>query len=138
MSVISEKISILTKGFDDVIDITSKIQDIVSSYDIKCGILNIFVASSTASLLTIENEPGIIFDISKLLELLVPINKIYQHDNVWHDGNANAHLKAAILGNHLTLPIFDGKVEINSCQQIVLIDFDNKSQTRQIIVSIDK
>ena len=136
MSTRIEKISILSKGFSEVIDITNNIQNIVSRFEIKNGILNIFTSSSTASVLTLENEPGIGFDLVKLLDDLVPINKVYQHDNLWHDGNAFSHLKAAILGGNIVLPIINGKVELSNYQQIVLVDFDNKPSTRQIIVSI--
>lgn len=135
MSTRIEKISILSKGFNEVIDITNNIQNIVSRFEIKNGILNIFTSSSTASVLTLENEPGIGFDLVKLLDDLVPINKVYQHDNLWHDGNAFAHLKAALVGNNITLPIIDKRVELSNYQQIVLIDFDNKPSELCIIVS---
>ena len=135
MSTRIEKISILSKGFSEVIDITNNIQNVVSRFEIKNGILNIFTSSSTASVLTLENEPGIGFDLVKLLDDLVPINKVYQHDNLWHDGNAFAHLKAALVGNNITLPIIDKRVELSNYQQIVLIDFDNKPSELCIIVS---
>lgn len=136
MACLSDKFVILTKGFDDLIDITSKVQDIVSSFKVKTGIVNISVLSSTASIITLEDEPGLSFDLPKLLENIVPINKIYQHDNSWHDGNANAHLKAAMLGGSLSLSVVDGKIGLSTWQKIVLIDFDNKSANRQIVVSV--
>ena len=136
MTTKSEKFLISTKGFDDLIDITSKVQGLVSSFKIKNGIANDFVVSSTASIITLEQEPGLVFDLAKLLQDIVPINQIYQHDNAWHDGNAFAHLKAALLGNSVTLPVIDGKIELSSWQQIVLIDFDNKVSSKQIVVSV--
>lgn len=136
MTVKIEKINILSKGFNDLIDITNNVQNIVSRFNTQNGILNVFCSSSTASIVTLENEPGIGFDLAKLLDEFVPINKIYQHDNLWHEGNAFAHLKATMLGNNITLPIIEGKVELSTCQQIVLIDFDNKPSSRQIIVSV--
>ena len=136
MTVKTEKFTISTKGFDDLIDITSKVQNITSSFGIKNGIVNISVIASTACVITMENEPGLALDLPKLLADLVPINQVYQHDNVWHDGNAFAHLKATMLGNNVTLPLLDGRVELGLWQQIVLIDFDNKPSTRQIVVSV--
>ena len=136
MSTKIEKINILSKGFNDLVDITNNIQNAISTSNVKNGLLNVFLPSSTASIITLENEPGLGFDLAKLFDELVPINKIYQHDNLWHDGNAFAHLKAVILGNNITLPIIDGKIELSAYQQIVLIDFDNKPSNRQIIVSI--
>lgn len=136
MAIKVEKFTISTKGFDDLIDITSKISNIVLSTGIKEGIANISVTASTASLITIENEPGLAIDLPRLLDNMVPINKIYQHDTVWYDGNAYAHLKAVLLGNNITLPITDGKLELNTWQQVILIDFDNKPRIRQIVMSI--
>lgn len=136
MSAKIEKFNILTKGFDDFVDITSKIQNLVAVFNVKEGILNIYVKSPCASIKVIENEPGLGFDLSKLMEMIAPVNKIYQHDDIWHDGNAYAHLKSILLGNSLTLPIIDFKVEIGLYQQIVLMDFDNKASEKEIIVSV--
>lgn len=131
-----EKFTIFSKGFDDLIDITSKVSDIVMSFGSKEGILNICVLSSTASIITLENEPGLGFDLPKLFEDIVPVNKIYQHDNLWHDGNAFSHLRAAILGNSVTLAVIDDKIALGRWQQIVLIDFDNKPSQREIVVTL--
>ena len=136
MPCLSDKFTILTQGFDDLIDITSKIQDAISSFGVEAGIVNISVLSSTASIITLEQEPGLSFDLPNILENIVPINKIYQHDSSWHDGNANAHIKAALLGNSLSLSVVDGKIALSTWQRIVLIDFDNKSANRQIVVSV--
>ena len=130
-----EKFTISTKGFDDLIDITSKVQDIVSSFGMKAGIVNITVTSSCASILTLECEAGLALDLPKFLDELVPLNKIYQHDNVWHDGNAHAHLKSCLFSNNITLPIEDNKIVLDTWQKIVLIDFDNKPRIRQVVVS---
>ena len=136
MTVLTEKFTISTKGFDDVIDITSRVQSIVSNSQEKNAIVNISTTSSTASILTLEYEPGLVFDLPKLLENIVPINKVYQHDNTWHDGNAYAHLRATLLGNNITLSVENGEIILNTWQKIVLIDFDNKQRTRQIVVSV--
>ena len=136
MTVLTEKFTISTKGFDDVIDITSRVQSIVSNSQEKNAIVNISTTSSTASILTLEYEPGLVVDLPKLLENIVPINKVYQHDNTWHDGNAYAHLRATLLGNNITLSVENGEIILNTWQKIVLIDFDNKQRTRQIVVSV--
>ena len=132
----TEKFYISSRGFDDVIDITSKVQDSILATNEKYGIVNIFTPSSTSSIVIIEDEPALTFDLAKLLERFVPINQIYQHDNIWHDGNANAHLKALILKNNLTLPLFDGAINIGQNQKILLIDFDNKLSTKEIVVTV--
>lgn len=136
MACVTDKFTILTQGFDDLIDITSKVQDAISSFGVEVGIANVSVLSSTTSVITLEQEPGLTLDLANILENIVPINKVYQHDSSWHDGNANAHIKAAMLGNSLNLPIVDGKIALSTWQRIVLIDFDNKSANRQIVVNV--
>ena len=131
-----DKFTISSKGFDDLIDITSRVQNTVSSFGIKHGIVNVCVIASTASIITMEHEPGRAYDLPKLFQDIVPINQIYQHDNAWHDGNAFAHLKSIMLGNNITLPVIDGKIELNTWQKIILLDFDNKPSVRQIAVSV--
>jgi len=136
MTVVNEKILISSKGFSDLIDLTLKIQNVVAASKCENGIINVTVCASTASILTLEYEPGLVRDLPKLFENLVPINQLYEHDLSWHDGNGYAHLRAAMLGNNIALPIIDGKIELNTWQRIVLIDFDNKTSTREIVASI--
>ena len=136
MSIIIEKFTISTKGFDDFIDVTDKINTIVACSSIKKGLANISVSAATASLITVENEPGIAIDLPRLLDTIVPVNRVYQHDNMWHEGNAFAHLKSALLGTNITVPIVSGEIELTNWQRIVLIDFDNKPRIRQIVVGI--
>lgn len=136
MSARYDKILISTKGFDDFVDITLKIKNVVSSFGIQNGILNLYLTSPCASLKIIEREPGLDMDLSKLMETILPINKVYQHDNVWYDGNASAHLKSIILGNSLNLPIIDSNIYLGLNQQIILLDFDNKPSQKEIIVSV--
>lgn len=133
MPIITEKFNIITKGFTDIIDITSKIKDIAATHNIKEANVHVYVAGSTASITSIEFEPGLVKDLPEVLESLVPMNKIYHHDETWHDGNGYAHIRASIVGNSMNVPIIDGHLQLGTWQQIVLIDFDNKPRTRIIM-----
>lgn len=136
MSIRIEKFTISTKGFDDIIDISSKVQGIVSGFDMVDGIVNVFVVASTASIITLEYEPGLVVDLPEVLNTIVPVNRVYEHDKKWHDGNGYSHLRAALLGNSISIPVCEGKLELGNWQQIVLIDFDNKPRIREIVVSV--
>ena len=136
MAVFKEKFTISTKGFDDFIDVTQKIQTIIERSNVKNGIVSVFVLASTASVITLEYEPGLVVDLPKVLNSIVPLNRIYEHDNAWHDGNANAHLKASLIGNNLTLSVEDNALELGTWQQVVVIDFDNKPRVRELIVTV--
>ena len=136
MTVYTEKFLINTHGFTDIIDITQKVKSAVYKHNIKNGNVVVALAGSTASITTIEYEPGLIQDLPDILDEIIPMNKEYHHDDTWHDGNGYAHIRAAILGSSISVPLIDGALLLGTWQQIVLIDFDNKPRSRNIHVQI--
>ncbi len=136
MSVRNEKFLLSTRGFTDIVDITSKVSDIVRLGGEKNAIVHIYSPGSTVSVTTLEYEPGLVKDFPEALENIAPINKVYEHDKQWHDGNGHAHIRAAMIGNSITIPLAAGQLELGNWQQIVLVDFDNKPRTRSVIVQI--
>ncbi len=129
---------IKTQGFNDILNITEKVEKAVQESGVQEGIVLIFVPGSTAGITTIEYEPGVIEDLKNVFEKIAPKNGDYKHEEAWHDGNGFSHVRAAILGPSLTLPIENGKMLLGSWQQIVLVDFDNKPRKRQIIIKVVK
>ena len=136
MPVRNEKFLLSTRGFTDIVDITSKVSDIVRLGGEKNAIVHIYSPGSTVSVTTLEYEPGLVKDFPEALENIAPINKVYEHDKQWHDGNGHAHVRAAMIGNSITIPLAAGQLELGNWQQIVLVDFDNKPRTRSVIVQI--
>lgn len=134
MSVKTFEFSISTKGFNDIIDITSEVQKILSDSNFNEGNALVFVPGSTAGITTIEYEPGLLKDYPEFLEKLIPSNKPYYHDNTWHDGNGFSHVRAALQGASFTVPFTSGRLMLGTWQQIILIDFDNRRRNRRIIV----
>jgi len=136
VTVYTEHFTINTRGFTDIIDITQKVKSVVYKYNIKNGCVVVALPGSTASITTIEYEPGLVKDLPEVLDSLIPMNKNYHHDDTWHDGNGYAHVRAAMLGSSVTVPLIDGALLLGTWQQIVLIDFDNKSRSRNVHVQI--
>ncbi len=134
MSVKTFEFSVSTKGFNDIIDITSEVQKILSNSNFNEGNVLVFVPGSTAGITTIEYEPGLLKDYPEFLEKLIPSNKSYYHDNTWHDGNGFSHVRAALQGASFTVPFSSGRLMLGTWQQIILIDFDNRRRNRRIIV----
>ena len=126
-----------TTSSTDIIDITDQVEDIVKKSSFLNGSVNIFVAGSTAALTTIEYESGVVNDLTKAIERLVPRDMAYEHDSRWGDGNGYAHVRADLLGPSLTTPLIDGKVLLGTWQQITLCDFDNRPRTREVFVQIN-
>jgi secondary thiamine-phosphate synthase enzyme len=136
MKIISNEITKKTKGNCDIVDITSDIMDVMLKTGIKEGLCTVFSVGSTAGITTIEYEPGLLKDIPKLLDKLIPSAVKYHHDDTWGDGNGHAHLRSAIFRTSLSIPIVKGELTLGTWQQVVLIDFDNRSRTRRIVIQI--
>jgi secondary thiamine-phosphate synthase enzyme len=134
--VITETISLSTKGFSDVLDINGKVAKIAEDSGIQNGMVNVFCSGSTGSITTIEYESGVINDLMKALEKIVPSNIPYEHDKRWGDGNGFSHVRAALMKPSLTIPLVKGKLTLGTWQQIVFIDFDNRGRNRDIIVQV--
>jgi secondary thiamine-phosphate synthase enzyme len=130
----TEKIFENTSGFCDIIDITAKVKAVIDRKRVESGLATLWVAGSTAALTTIEYEPGLIQDLKDLLEKLIPSNQRYHHDARWGDDNGFSHLRAALFGPSLALPIAEGRPLLGTWQQVVLLDFDNRPRAREIIV----
>lgn len=136
IKVHTKKLTATTQGFCDIIDITSKVQGQVQKEKIQRGLASLFVSGSTAALTTIEYEPGLVRDLKEILEKLIPSNKKYHHDDRWRDDNGFSHLRASLFGPSLQIPVESGRLVLGNWQQIVLLDFDNRPRTREIVIQI--
>lgn len=134
--VYTDIIKLDTRGFCDTIDITSEIEQILKNSGIKNGIITVFCPGSTGTITTIEFESGVIKDLKNALERLVPSSITYEHDHKWHDGNGFSHVRAALMKPSLTIPVISGEMTLGTWQQVVFIDFDNRSRKRSIIAQI--
>lgn len=136
MKIISDKIKLDTKGSPDLINLTKDIARCLASAKCQKGIVNALVVGSTAGITTLEYEPGLVKDIQEFYEKLIPSNRHYHHDDTWGDANGFSHLRASLLGPCLTIPFEDGKLLLGTWQQVVLLEFDNRPRSREIIVQI--
>ena len=134
MIVQNDLITVHSKGFTDIIDLTDDVRSFVQQNQFKEGQLLVFVNGSTAAISTVEYEPGLLQDIPALLEKLIPVGQRYKHDDTWHDGNGYAHLRSTIIGTSFTVPVINGQLQLGTWQQIILLDFDNKARTRNIVL----
>ncbi len=137
MAIATEHFFIKTNGFTDIVDITKEVKNIIRKQNVSEGQALVYVAGSTASVTSIEYEPGLLKDLPEALEKIAPIHgKVYHHDEAWQDGNGYAHVRASIIGNSLSIPVLEYKPVLGAWQQVVLIDFDNKQRDRKITVQV--
>jgi secondary thiamine-phosphate synthase enzyme len=130
------QIFVKTTRNTDVIDITPQVLEKTERSGFDLGALTLFVPGSTAAFTTIEYESGVINDLKKAIERMAPEDNYYEHNERWGDGNGYSHVRAALIGPSLHIPIIDGKLTLGSWQQIVLLDFDNRPRERKIIIQI--
>ena len=134
--VVTGEISLRTQGNGDTLDMTAKVEKFVLDSKLTNGLVTVFVNGSTAGVTTIEYEPGVVRDFSKLWERLAPKNITYDHNERWGDGNGYAHVRASLLGASLAIPFADRKMTLGTWQQIILVDFDNRPRQRTIVVQV--
>ena len=132
----SETISISTKGFGDILDITDRVDAAIDRSKIENGLVTVFCPGSTGAVTTIEYESGVLKDLQKAVEKLVPSNIPYEHDKRWGDDNGFSHVRAALMKPSLTIPLIEGRLTLGTWQQIVFIDFDNRKRQREMVIHI--
>lgn len=118
-------------------NLTSSMNDILSQSSIDNGIMTLFIKHTTASIMIIEDEPGIRADTKDFWNGIIPPKPNWQH-NVQNQGedNGHSHLRGQLQGPSLTIPIVQGALTLGTWQQIVLIDFDTRARTRELVVQI--
>ncbi|MGA1867188.1 MAG: secondary thiamine-phosphate synthase enzyme YjbQ [bacterium] len=136
MSIYTKIIKLSTQGFTDIINITEKVQEAVTMSGMKDGYALVFLPGSTGGITTIEYEEGVLQDLKDAIERLASQSLSYHHDKRWHDGNGFSHVRAALLGPSLNVPLSNGTLSLGTWQQIVLIDFDNRPRNREVIVKL--
>ena len=134
MKIINESLSLLTQGYNDMHDLTQDIARKLADHGLKNGVVTVFVPGSTGGLTTIEYEPGLERDFAELMDRIAPHGVGYHHDARWGDGNGFSHVRASLLGPSLSIPVADGRMTLGTWQQIVFVDFDNRSRSRTLML----
>ncbi len=125
-----------TPGDGHITDVTEGVARIVATTEADRGLVTVFAVGSTVAVTTMEYEPGGVSDLQALLHRLIPARGDYEHNRLNHDSNSHAHLRAALIGPSVTIPVIDGRLALGTWQQIVLIDFDDRPRDRTISVQV--
>lgn len=125
-----------TGGDGDTIDLTRELRRIIEKSGMASGIAVLFVGGSTAALTTIEYESGVIEDLREVLEKIAPSDRDWRHHQRWGDHNGHSHIRSALVGPSLSVPIVAGEPALGTWQQVVLIDFDERPRQREVLVQL--
>lgn len=132
----TETFTLNAKGFCDIHDITVKVADVAARAGMADGTVTVFCAGSTCAVTTIEYEQGVLRDLRRAIEELVPQGRVYEHDKRWGDGNGFSHVRAALMKPSLGIPLVGKRLALGTWQQVVFLDFDNRDRRREIIVQV--
>jgi secondary thiamine-phosphate synthase enzyme len=137
MSIVhQQRFPISASGHGQMQDITSEVAEIVGASKVRVGTATVFNIGSTATIATIEFEPGLQRDLPEVLDRLIPPSRDYGHERAWHDGNGHSHLQATVMGPSLTVPISEGRLVLGTWQQIIHLECDVKPRRREIVVTV--
>jgi secondary thiamine-phosphate synthase enzyme len=136
MKITTSELEFKTTGETEIVDISREVEQWVLQSGIQDGTIMLFISGSTAALTTIEFESGVVNDLRRAIERIAPTDIPYEHDRRWGDGNGYSHVRAALLGPSLCIPIRGGRVLLGTWQQVVLLDFDNRPRRRTVTVQI--
>ena len=134
--VATSRFRVNTSGQGDAHDITDSVRRAIVEGGVRSGIATVFVVGSTASITTIEFEPGAVADLNRLFDRLAPRGADYQHHLRWGDDNGSSHVRAALLGPSVTVPVTDGTPALGTWQQIMLLEFDTRAREREVIIQM--
>lgn len=137
MAVRSLSMQVTMPGGCQFENITQQVQEAVTQTQLQAGILTVFIKHTTAAVLIIEDEPGIRADTKTLWERLIPADPGWQH-NVRNQGedNGHSHLRGQLQGQSLTIPFTNGMMTLGTWQQIVVLDFDTRARTRELVIQV--
>lgn len=133
MKIITENHIFNTKGNCDIVNLSDRLFESFENSELLNGNVTVFSVGSTASISTIEFEPGLKKDLPEILNKLIPSAKKYFHNDTWGDHNGHSHIRSTLFGCSQTIPFSDKVLLLGTWQQVVLIDFDEKPRTRRVI-----
>ncbi len=136
MKLHRESVEKATAADTDIHDLTDDVERVVAASGCRDGWVMVFAPGSTAGITTLEFESGCVADLRRAVDALAPSDGDYAHNRRWGDGNGYSHVRAALMGPSLVLPVHDGRVEHGTWQQIVLCDFDNRPRRRRVLIEV--
>jgi secondary thiamine-phosphate synthase enzyme len=134
MVVTEDVIEIEASADMDVVDITDRVRGFIHSSGLQSGLVHVFTPGSTAGVTTIEYETGAVADLKRVMEHIAPRDAEYEHNLRWGDGNGYSHVRSALLGPSMSVPVSQGAAVLGAWQQVVVCDFDNRPRRRKVFL----
>ena len=134
MEIKTMKISVDSRGNNDITNLTARIKSELQNVKMKEGNVTIFSQSSTSAVSMMEYEEGLVKDFPKALDMVIPEGINYAHNELNNDDNGSGHVRSAFIGPSLTVPFSMGELLLGTWQSIVYVDFNTVPSKRTIIL----
>jgi secondary thiamine-phosphate synthase enzyme len=129
--VVNKNVSFTTKGEIDFVDLSEKLQGVVTDSGVRNGLVHVFAPHATGVLILTENDPALLKDIEDFLEELAPKNGNYEHPS-----NAHSHLRSIMFPPDKTLPIVNGQITFGTWQSLLFVETDIYPRKRTVLIQI--
>lgn len=136
VSVYTDVLEIQSHGMFHSENITNRIEELVAGSGIKGGVVTLLLTHTTAALMLMEHEAGILADIQDLYEWIINRKDRFHHHLRMVDENGPAHVLSSMLNTSLSLPLVDGRVPFGEFQDVVFMDFEYRKRTARILVHV--
>ena len=136
MGALTRELRLQSTGNVDMVDLTNEVRQFVQESGFKEGLVTVFVPGSTASVITMEFEPGLKRDLKEFLEQVLPLGRDYFHNETWHDDNGHSHMRSMLFGPSVSVPFSGGEPLLGTWQQVVVVDFDVRQRSRRVIIQV--
>jgi secondary thiamine-phosphate synthase enzyme len=139
MLIVTRKINVDTNAAREehyvaIVNITPQIHQHVAETYITNGTVTVFLPGTTAAIATIEHEEGLVSDFQRMWARVVPREIVYKHKFMWEDNNGFSHVRASLMGPSLVVPVVEKRLVLGQFQQVVLVEFDNRARSRQVVL----
>jgi secondary thiamine-phosphate synthase enzyme len=139
MKVFNTSFTLSTEGRTEVSDITKRVREALQQSSVTTGIALVNTLHTTCAVFVNEYQHSLMEDLMALGERLVPERGGFKHDDPRYSdcerGNAHAHLRTALLGRSVAVPVNDGELTLGRFQSIIFAEFDGP-RSREITVQI--
>jgi secondary thiamine-phosphate synthase enzyme len=114
-------------------NISPEVEALVRDSGVQTGVVTVHLTGSTGAITTIEYEPGALQDLRRALDQIAPPTLDYAHNAAYGDGNGFSHVRSALLKTSIAVPVIEGKLQLGTWQEILLLNLDNRKRTREVV-----
>ena len=135
MNSFRKVITLTSNEREEIINISSMVSEAVRESNIQEGLVLVFPLHTSSAVYLSDSDPSLTEDLQGVLRKMVPANQGYLHDQVDYKRNADGHIKANVIGHHITLPLTAGQLDLGTYQTVYYAEFDGQ-HPKEVLVKI--